>query len=107
MSIRKQVWWVALLDGLTGKRFPLRDYRNLTPAGRVLFMLFVIGVINFIAFFINTFMIGGNALSGYANGGHYFVRNEGRVTEISAAMWTFSWYHTISVFVTHPLAMIS
>lgn len=50
-------------------------------------------------------MIGGDAINGYAEGGRYFLRAHGKATEVSQAVFTYSKWHAISVFVTVALAM--
>lgn len=57
----------------------------------------------FIAFW---FLVGGNALNGFVSKGHYFVRSSGVYTEVSYAVYAYSIVHTLSLFVTHPLAVL-
>jgi hypothetical protein len=49
--------------------------------------------------------IGGDGLNGYATNGHYFLYLNGKYTETSHAIFEYSKWHFISVFVTHPLAI--
>lgn len=66
----------------------------------------VFGVASFALFFASTLYFGGEALSGHQAGGRYFLSNEGKLTEVSRAVFQFSWWQTISVFITHPLVII-
>ena len=66
-----------------------------------------VAVVNFIAFVIGTILIGGDAWNGKIAGGHYFVASHGALTEVSAAVFTYSQWHSRSLLVTHPLGMIA
>ena len=67
----------------------------------------VVGVLNFFAFLAISGRLGGDALNGYERDGRYYVSSHGHATEVSAAQWRLSRVHAISVFVTHPLALVS
>ena len=67
--------------------------------------LVVIAVANFLAAFFGAVMLGGDALNGRIENGHYFVGNHGKLTEVSRNEWWFSAFHSASIFVTHPLGM--
>jgi hypothetical protein len=47
----------------------------------------------------------GDAMNGYQQDGHYFVRLRGGYTEVSRETWEWSRIHGLSVLITHPLAM--
>lgn len=47
----------------------------------------------------------GDAMNGYQQDGHYFVRLRGGYTEVNRATWEWSRVHGVSVLITHPLAM--
>ena len=47
----------------------------------------------------------GDAMNGYQQDGHYFVRLRGGYTEVTRATWEWSRIHGVSVLITHPLAM--
>ena len=64
-----------------------------------------IAIANFVAFILIAESIGGDALNGYAAQGHYFLSNHGRLIEVSRVTFECSRWHTISLFVTHPLAI--
>lgn len=65
----------------------------------------VVGFVNFFWLLAESAALGGDALNGYASQGHYFVNSHGSYTEVSEASWTWSRVHSVSVFITHPLAM--
>ncbi len=69
--------------------------------GRVLVLL---GVVNFAVFWIVGACIGGDAVSGRSEDGHYFVSNHGQLTEVTHAVFLYSRIHSYSVWITHPLA---
>ena len=66
----------------------------------------LIALINFMAFFIVVDNIGGDAVSGKIEAGHYYVASHGHYTEVSRALYIYSYIHTVSVFVTYPLFFI-
>jgi|SRR5580658_4198589 hypothetical protein len=68
-------------------------------------ILLGIAGLNFIVFVIAAICIGGDALNGRTEGGHYFVANHGKLTEVSRAVWIYSRIHACSVMVTHPLGI--
>jgi hypothetical protein len=72
-----------------------------------LLAVLVMCVLNFIAFFLGALALGGDALSGYSEGGRYFLRSHGKATEVSADVFAYSKLHTRSIFITHPLAAIA
>ncbi|CCE12205.1 exported hypothetical protein [Bradyrhizobium sp. STM 3843] len=63
-------------------------------------------ILNFLAFVGVAIALGGDAVSGKAVGGHYYLANKGKLTEVSAAVFTYSRWHVVSIFFTHPLAMM-
>jgi hypothetical protein len=69
-------------------------------------IIFFIAFINFAIFWVVALWIGGDAISGKVENGHYYVSNHGKLTEVSHAVWTYSQAHTISVFFTHPIGIL-
>jgi hypothetical protein len=67
--------------------------------------LFAVAMLNFWSFLVVALLIGGDALSGKAENGRYYLSSHGRHTEVSRAVWHYSKIHTISVLVTHPLGI--
>jgi hypothetical protein len=69
--------------------------------------LFVLGGLNFAVFWMMGVAIGGDALSGSVQNGHYYVATHGRFTEVSPALWNFSYYQALSLWVTSPGVMLT
>ena len=61
--------------------------------------------LNFASFVIIAVHLGGDALNGKVENGRYFLSNHGRLTEVSADVFSYSRWHAESVFVTHALGM--
>jgi hypothetical protein len=61
-----------------------------------------IGAINFIAFAIIASHLGGDALNGKVEYGHYYLMEHGRYTEVSRNVWIYSRIHAISAIALHP-----
>jgi hypothetical protein len=57
---------------------------------RLLQFGFFAGMANFTAFFIGALYFGGDAVSGRAVDGHYFLSNHGHLTEVSRAIFNYS-----------------
>jgi hypothetical protein len=74
---------------------------------RILRFCCIAGILNFFAFWFAAVYLGGDAISGRAANGHYFLSNHGHVHEVTRGVFTYSKWHTLSVFVTHPLAIVS
>jgi hypothetical protein len=68
-------------------------------------LIIAIGFTNFVSFFLISVALGGNALKGKQVGEKYYLVSHSKITEVSQATWNYSRYHTISVIVTHPLAI--
>lgn len=68
--------------------------------------ILVICILNFIAFIIVSMVIGGSAPNGYEKDGKYFLSEHGKETEVTKQVWDYSLWHTRSLIITHPLAMI-
>lgn len=68
-------------------------------------ILFATALINFFAFWVIGLVNGGSAIGGKIEGDKYFVVNHGKYTQVSKTFFYYSRVHTISVFITHPLAI--
>jgi hypothetical protein len=68
--------------------------------------LVVIAFINFAVFWIIGVYIGGDAINGKAENGHYYVASHGRYIEVSKELWAYSKIHTESVWITHSLGIL-
>jgi hypothetical protein len=73
----------------------------------VIIPVVILAFVNFFSFIFIDLYLGGDALNGYARDGHYFLCSHGRYTEVGRAVWTYSYWHAISVFITHGLVFIS
>ena len=87
-------------------------YRDVEAAARggaipgwLAYAIGVIAVINFAVFAAGTVYFGGEALSGYHAAGRYFVANRNGLTQVSRAVFEYSQWQALSLFVTHPLAL--
>lgn len=69
-------------------------------------IVFVVAVVNFVAFLIGAAKLGGDAVNGKMENGRYYVADHGKLTEVSRAAFTYSRIHCYTVFITHPLAIL-
>jgi hypothetical protein len=67
---------------------------------------FILAFVNFAVFIAMAIYLGGDALNGYARDGHYFLCSHGKNTEVTRVVRTYSYWHTISVFVTQGLVFV-
>jgi hypothetical protein len=67
--------------------------------------LLAVAAANFLAFAIVALILGGDALSGKAEGDHYYLRHKRRYTEVSREVWMYSRIHAISVCITQPVGI--
>ncbi len=66
-----------------------------------------IGVVNFLLFLLISVFIGGDAINGKVDNGHYYLANHGRLTEVSVLLFGYSQLHFCSLFVTLPLLALA
>ena len=76
-------------------------------SNKVLNLIILVGFVNFFSFVLISVMIGGDALNGHAAGGHYYLASHGKLTEVGQGLFAYSKWHALSLFVTHPLAIIA
>jgi len=67
----------------------------------------VVGFANFLAFFVVSAAIGGDALNGHVTDGHYYVASHGSYTEVPQLAWTASWIHAVVTKVSWPLVILA
>jgi hypothetical protein len=72
-----------------------------------MYPIVVLALVNFAVFFVVAVMLDGDAINGHVQSGHYYLMSHGHYTEVSAAVWHYSYWHTISVFVTHGLVFVT
>lgn len=68
--------------------------------------ILILCILNFVAFGVGAMVLGGSAANGIVRDGRYFLSEHGKETEVSKEVWTYSLWHSRSLFVTHPLAFI-
>ena len=73
----------------------------------IAFTLFYFALVNFGAFVLGSLILGGDALNAPHPDGHFFLSDHGRLTEVSEGVWRYSRVHALSLFVTHPLGILS
>lgn len=74
---------------------------------RVCYAIFLAGWLNFLFFWIAAVTLGGDAVNGKVEGGHYYLDSHGHLTEVSRGVFMYSRIHTYSIFITHPLAILA
>ena len=67
----------------------------------------VLAILNFGALLYVTAQIGGDAMNGKIEAGHYFVGDHGVYTEVSRKVWVFSYLHTSSMIFTHGFFLLN
>ncbi len=67
-------------------------------AGWVLYPTIGLAAINFFSFVFASAYLGGDALNGHIQAGHYFlcVHVHGHCTEVSSSIWHYSYWHAVS-----------
>lgn len=68
---------------------------------------FIVVLVNFFAFALVAFHLGGDALSGKIEAGRYFLGYKGGYTLVSKQVFEYSKVHELSVVVTLPLAILT
>src|SRR6266516_3997378 len=63
-------------------------------------LYYEIGFANFLLFLTISQFIGGSALNGMIQNGHYFLGEHGRYVEVSSLAYRYSQIHTYSLVVT-------
>jgi len=79
--------------------------RNLL--GVIAALVFGFALYSFAVMFGDAMRLGGDALSGYEQDGHYYVASHGKTTEVPREDWEASEEHAQRVFVTHPLGLLA
>ena len=74
---------------------------------RICTAIFLIGLANFAVFVGVASYLGGDAVNGMVEKGHYYVSSHGKDTEVSRKVYLYSRAHARSVWVTHPLAILA
>lgn len=74
---------------------------------KILYVLLVLCILNFVAFGAISLAIGGDAMAGYEKQGHYYVSDHGHETEVSQGVWTYSLWHARSIVATHTIGFVT
>lgn len=69
-------------------------------------ILIVSLILNFVVFVAIAMYLGGDALNGRIEGGHYFLGSHGTYTEVSYGVFLYSKIHTIIFLIGHLLLFI-
>jgi hypothetical protein len=69
------------------------------PVRRFVYGFVGMAVLNFLLFCAISVCIGGSAWSGKVEDGRYFLSMNGRLTEVSHGVWTYSRYHEFTMLV--------
>ena len=75
-------------------------------------LMIVIGLLNFLVFVAISLYLGGDAVNGKAEGGHYYLYGYGLrtglkgYTEVTEQVFNYSKWHVYSIFITWPLVMV-
>jgi hypothetical protein len=67
----------------------------------------IVGLVNFAVFIVVAIMIGGDAVAGHEENGRYFLSSHGKLTEVSKPVFVYSTWHTLSTWITHPMALLA
>lgn len=66
--------------------------------------IFLLWQLNFLAFWVIGVLLGGDAINGKIEGGHYFLGQRATFTEVSPMVWYYSVTHAVATIVTLPVA---
>ncbi len=64
----------------------------------VIYPTFALAFVNFFSFIAINLYIGGDAVNGYVRAGKYYVCAHGSCTQVSRAMWQYSYWHATAAF---------
>ena len=74
---------------------------------RICRLIFGVGIVNFLVFFLVAVHLGGDAVNGKVVADHYYLASHGRYTEVSEEIFNYSRWHVYSLWVTAPLALFA
>jgi len=69
-------------------------------------LLRTLALVNFVSFFAGCLYLGGDALNGKIEDGHFYLSNHGKLTEVSEGVYRYSQLHALSVFALVGLFLI-
>ena len=70
-------------------------------------VIFCLGLANFFVFFVVAVYLGGDAINGKMENGHFYLMSHGRLTEVNEDVFAYSKWHCYSVWITHPIAIVA
>ncbi len=70
-------------------------------------LIFYLGMLNFLLFFISSLLLGGDGLNGKIEAGHYYLGSHGDYTEVILPIYLLSRAQGILFFVSWPFVMIA
>lgn len=74
-------------------------------ADRRLLIFAGVGFGNLLLFVAIGMLLGGTAPLGQASNHQYFLGDHGRMTQVPLWIYSYSWIHTMSQFITFPLGI--
>lgn len=69
-------------------------------------VLAALPILNIGSYVVAATILGGDAINGHAHEGHYFLRSDGKDTEVSRTVFNYSRIHTYSVWATVALFLL-
>lgn len=76
-------------------------------ARKTCLIVFAFTMVNFAVFVLIAIAIGGDAISGHAEAGRFFLASHGKLTETTKSIFFYSKVHTYSVWVTQPVGLLA
>jgi hypothetical protein len=67
----------------------------------------IVGLLNFCAFWYGSLIFGGSAANGRREGGHFYLGEHGRHTEVDERVFAYSRIHGSTLWFSHPMAMLA
>ena len=67
----------------------------------------VLALVNFLTFWVGAMLLGGDAVNGKIENGHYFLRSHAHLQEVSSSVFFYSKIHCLSAMAGIVLSMIA
>jgi hypothetical protein len=83
-----------------------RQYRRSEWLVAMAFVIFLVAILNFTAFWVASVWIGGDTVNGKRENGRYYLSSKGHYTEVSCGVWIYSRIHEASIEVTGLLGIL-
>jgi hypothetical protein len=96
----KTSWWMAEVMQNAQFQNEINTPMRRKSSRRIFYVFLVAAAINGLSFMIISIPLGGDAINGTSEHGHYFLGDRGHFTEVSRGTWIYSRVHTILVFIT-------